>query len=137
MDTTQYFQPGMSNEKNYLIEDEHTAIHVGSGASRVLATPWMIAFMERVSHQLLAEYLPEGYSSVGVLVNVRHLAPTPVGETVRIKTEITAIDGSRITFNVQAWDKSEQVGSGQHERVVIEEVRFLRRVSAKREASSS
>jgi fluoroacetyl-CoA thioesterase len=137
MDTTEYFQPGMRNEKTYAIEDEHTAIHVGSGASRVLATPWMIAFMERVSHQLLARRLPEGYSSVGVLVNVRHLAPTPVGENVRITAEITAIDGSHITFSVQAWDNSEQVGSGQHERVVIDEARFLRRVSAKREAAAS
>lgn len=137
MDTTAYFRPGMRNEKTYSTEDEHTAIHVGSGASRVLATPWMIAFMERVSHQLLAEHLPEGYSSVGVLVNVRHLAPTPVGDKVRITTEITAVDGSHITFNVQAWDSSEQVGSGQHERVVIDETRFLRRVSAKREAANS
>ena len=137
MDTTEYFQPGMRNEKTYSIENEHTAIHVGSGASRVLATPWMIAFMERVSHQLLAKYLPEGYSSVGVLVNVRHLAPTPVGESVRITTEISAVDGSHIIFNVQAWDRSEQVGSGQHERVVIDEARFLRRVSAKRNAAAS
>ena len=137
MDTTAYFKPGMRNERTYSIEDEHTAIHVGSGASRVLATPWMIAFMERVSHQLLAEHLPKGYSSVGVLVNVRHLAPTPVGDKVRITTEITAFDGSHITFNVQAWDSSEQVGSGQHERVVVDEARFLRRVSAKREVASS
>ena len=137
MDTTVNFKPGMRNEKTYSIENEHTAIHVGSGASRVLATPWMIAFMERVSHQLLAEHLPEGYSSVGVLVNVRHLAPTPVGDKVRITTEIIAVDGSHITFNVQAWDRSEQVGSGRHERVVIDEARFLHRVSAKREAANS
>ncbi len=137
MDLTKYFQPGMQSEKSYSIEDEHTAIHVGSGASRVLATPWMIAFMERVSHQLLAKSLPEGYSSVGVMVNIRHLAPTPVGEEVQITTEITAVEGSHIMFTVQAWDRNEQVGSGQHERVVIDEARFLKRVAAKRGSASS
>lgn len=137
MDLTEYFQPGMQNENSYSIEDEHTAIHVGSGASRVLATPWMIAFMERVSHQLLAKSLPEGYSSVGVMVNIRHLAPTPVGEEVQITTEITAVEGSHIMFTVQAWDRNEQVGSGQHERVVIDEARFLKRVAAKRGSASS
>lgn len=137
MDLTVYFKAGMQNEKSYSIGDEHTAIHVGSGASRVLATPWMIAFMERVSHQLLAESLPEGYSSVGVMVNIRHLAPTPVGEDVRITAKIASVEGSHILFNVQAWDRNEQVGSGQHERVVIDEARFLNRVASKRDLASS
>jgi len=137
MELSELIHPGMQREDSFPISTENSAVHLGSGSSRVLATPWMIAFMERVSHQLLAKHLPEGYSSVGVLVNVRHLAPTPVGESVRITTEISAVDGSHIIFNVQAWDKSEQVGSGQHERVVIDEARFLRRVSAKRDATGS
>lgn len=125
-------QVGMYGEGSYLVGEEHSAIHIGSGSSRVLATPMMIAFMERVSHALLAEYLPTGYSSVGTLVNVRHVAPTPIGKNVRIRTEITEVDDRRVVFTVQAWDERELIGMGQHERFVIEEARFLKRVDNKR-----
>jgi fluoroacetyl-CoA thioesterase len=103
MELNEIFQPGMFREETFQVTDEHTAIHVGSGASRVLATPWMIAFMERVSHGMLSAKLPQGFSSVGVVVNVRHLAPTPVGETVRIRAEIISIDGWRVNLHVEAW----------------------------------
>jgi predicted thioesterase len=91
----------------------------------------MIAFMERAARDLLAEHLPDGFSSVGVLVNVRHLAPSPVGSTIRTLAEIQALEGLTVTFNVQAWDEREKVGEGQHQRVVIDEARFLKRVAAK------
>lgn len=133
MDLSEIIQPGVSREETFPVGEENTAIHVGSGSSRVLATPWMIAFMERVSHRLLAERLPEGSSSVGVLVQVEHLAPTPVGGDVRVRSEVQEVQGNRVTFAVEAWDEGEQVGRGLHRRVVIEEARFLRRVNAKRE----
>lgn len=132
MNPLEGFQPGMDREESFIVEDENTAFHVGSGTSRVLATPWMIAFMERNSHRLLAQHLPEGYSSVGVHVNVSHLAPTPVGNSIRVHAQITEINGSRITFNVQAWDEQEKIGDGTHQRYVIEEARFLKRVRSKR-----
>jgi fluoroacetyl-CoA thioesterase len=91
----------------------------------------MIAFMEGASHSLLAQYLPEGYSSVGTHVDVRHLAPTPQGSTVRVKTEVVEIEGNLVKFNVQAWDELEQIGSGLHERAIIEIARFQRRVATK------
>ncbi len=136
MHPLEVFQPGMNREENFIIAEEHTAIQVGSGTSRVLATPWMIAYMERNSHRLLAQHLPEGYSSVGVQVNVRHLAPTPVGNSVRVHTQITEIDGLRITFAVQAWDEGEKIGDGIHQRYVIEEARFLKRAESKRHVTS-
>lgn len=132
MNPLEIFQPGMDREESFLIEEEHTAMHVGSGTSRVLATPWMIAYMERNSHRLLAKSLPDGYSSVGVQVNVRHLAPTPVGKSVRVHSQITEIDGLRITFTVQAWDEVEKIGDGTHQRYVIEVARFLKRVESKK-----
>lgn len=128
---TQFFQPGMSREDTFLVKEKHAAIHMESGSLRVLATPWMIAFMERTARSLLAERLPGGYSSVGVLVNVRHLAPSPVGAQVRVRVEIESVDGTSVTFTVQAWDDHERVGGGQHQRVIIDEERFLRRVAAK------
>lgn len=136
MDLNEFLQPGMHNEETFQVTDERTAIQVGSGASRVLATPWMITFMERVSHRMLAAILPKGYSSVGVVVNVRHLAPTPVGEVVSVRTEIKAIDGWRVDFYVEAWDSKEKIGEGEHQRFVIDEQRFLKRVADKREPNA-
>jgi len=134
MDLIQILRPGMQREETFRVEEEHAAIHIGSGSSRVLATPWMIAFMERVSHRLVSENLPQGYSSVGVVVDVRHLAPTPIGGTVRVRAEIIELNGLNVALVVQAWDESERVGEGRHQRVVIDEARFLKRVEAKKPA---
>ncbi len=134
MEVNDLIHPGMTLEKTFVVQEQHLAAHLGSGSLRVLATPAMIAAMEAVSHTLLAQALPEGYSSVGTHVDVRHLAPTPLGSTVRVKTEVMEVDGIRVQFNVQAWDEREQVGSGLHERVVIDHARFLRRVASKSEA---
>ena len=131
MDLSEFIKPGMTLETTFQVEAQHRAAHIGSGSLRVLATPVMIAFMESTSHRLLAQRLPAGYSSVGMLVNVRHLAPTPLGSSVRVLSEVLEVDGLRVTFSVQAWDQSEQIGDGQHQRMVIEEARFLRRVEAK------
>jgi len=131
MDIAVLIKAGMTREDNFEISLENSAIHLGSGSARVLATPWMIAFMERVSHRLLACCLPEGYSSVGTHVDVRHLAPTPVGGMVRIRAEVLAVDGNRVDFSIEAWDNLEKIGEGKHERVVIEEARFWKRVEKK------
>ena len=131
MDLENVLKKGMTREETFQVAEEHAAAHVGSGGSRVLATPWMIAFMERVAYRLLAEHLPEGESSVGVLVDIHHLAPTPVGKSVRVKAEISDLAGSKVTFSVQAWDHVEKIGEGNHRRLVINEARFLRRVEAK------
>src|SRR5512146_749046 len=133
MNIGDFIQPGMINEMTFQVGEEQLAAHIGSGTLRVLATPAMIGFMERVSQLLLAERLPEGYSSVGALVEARHLAPTPFGFEVRVKSEVLAVEGNRVTFHVQAWDPVEQIGDARHDRIVIEESRFLRRVTAKSE----
>jgi len=92
-------KPGMTREEDFPVAEQNAAIHVGSGSSPVLATPWMIAFMERVSHRLLAEHLSPGETSVGIYLEIKHLAPTPVGGTVQVKTQITEILGNQVAFN--------------------------------------
>ena len=129
MEIADYIKPGITREQTITVTEEHTAAHVGSGSLRVLATPWMIAFMEKNSRIMLDEYLPEGYSTVGVLVNVRHLAPSAVGSTVRVTAEVKSVEGSKVILEVAAWDGEEQIGSGTHERFVIDVERFLKRVS--------
>lgn len=122
---------GMSREEAFTVKEEHSAAQVGSGAYQVLATPWLIAFMERAAHRLLAENLPEGRSSVGVRVEVQHLAPTPVGGVVRVSARITSVEGTRVDLAVSAWDGQEQVGTGTHRRVIVDDERFRRRIQEK------
>lgn len=132
MDLNQVITEGMKREETFQVGEENAAIHVGSGSSPVLATPWMIAFMERVSHRLLEEHLSSGETSVGVYLEIKHLAPTPVGATVQVRTEVVEVAGNQVTFKVQAEDHVEKVGEGIHRRAVIDEERFLRRVKAKK-----
>jgi len=122
---------GLIREETFQVTSENAAIHVRSGSSPVLATPWMIAFMERVSHRLLAEHLSPGETSVGIYLEIKHLAPTPVGASVQVKAEILEVAGNLITLNVETWDHVEKVGEGIHRRAVIDEARFLRRVKSK------
>jgi predicted thioesterase len=122
---------GMKSEQVFTVAEEHTAGHVGSGSLRVLATPSMIAYMERVARDLMEKDLPEGYSSVGAQVDVRHLAATPVGAKVRVSCEVIEVDGRRVDFSVEAWDEGEKIGEGRHRRYVIEVSRFLKRLEAK------
>jgi fluoroacetyl-CoA thioesterase len=131
MELPESIYPGLSREQTFTVDPENTAYHLGSGASRVLATPWMIAFMERTAHALLTCCLPQGTSSVGTHLDVRHLAPTPQGGQVRIRAEVLSIDGLKVIFALEAWDALEKVGEGRHERSVIDEARFLRRVDKK------
>jgi fluoroacetyl-CoA thioesterase len=127
---------GMKDEVTRVVEEQYTAFHVGSGSLKVLATPSMIAFMERASLEMLQRGLPEGQSTVGTVVNVRHLAATPAGQTVRVLSEVTGVEGRRVTLKVEVWDSREKVGEGVHERYIIDVERFLQRVQLKMEPDS-
>ena len=131
MELSELFRVEMVREEIFVVGQDNTASTVGSGGSQVLATPWMIAFMERAAHRLLAERLPAGMSSVGVHIDVNHLAPSPLGSQIRVRAEITNMEGLRVSFSVKAWDQLELVGEGTHQRVVIDESRFLSRVEKK------
>jgi fluoroacetyl-CoA thioesterase len=122
---------GMKEEQVFRVEEQYTAGHVGSGSLRVLATPSMIGFMERVASDLMGRNLPDGYSSVGVWVDVRHLAATPVDAQVRVACQVILIDGRKVDFSVEAWDEVEKIGQGRHQRVAIDVSRFLQRLQAK------
>ena len=131
MELNELIRVGLEIEKEYEVIEHHSAVHIGSGSQRVLATPWMITYMERTCRDLIAEYLPDGYASVGVHVDVRHLAPTPVGGMVWVLARVSHVEGLQVGLNVEARDKFEQIGKGNHTRVVIDEARFMKRVAAK------
>lgn len=119
---------GQALTQEFLVEEQHTAFHIGSGSVQVLATPIMIAFIENTALRLLDQSLVEGYSSVGTRVDVRHLAPSPLGRRVRVKVAVSQVAGLKITLQVEVWDGTTLVGDGTHERFVIEVARFIERV---------
>ena len=123
--------PGLVGQIEMVVHEENTARHLGSGNVAVLATPEMIMLMERAAVAAVDHLLPDGYRTVGVEVNVRHLAATPVGMRVRAQAELTAVEGRKLTFRVEAFDEVERIGEGAHRRVVIDVERFRARVEAK------
>ncbi len=114
-----------------MVDEQYTASQVGSGSLRVLSTPSMILMMERASHQLLARVLPQGYSSVGIHIEVRHLAPSPIGSLVHVRSEVMQVDERTAVFKLTAWDQFENIGEGIHTRALIDVERFLKRVASK------
>jgi fluoroacetyl-CoA thioesterase len=133
-DTTSQFPLGLTGEASMQVLPELTARHLGSGAVAVFATPEMVRLMERSAVQALAAHLAPGQQSVGTLVNIRHLAPTPLGATVTARAELIAVDGRRLTFRVSAHDGQETIGEGIHERAIIDLSRFEAKAKAKAEA---
>lgn len=123
---------GLKGEKRIKVEDRHTAAHFGSGGVCVLATPVMIGLMEGASLELMAKHLPEGYTTVGTSVNIKHLAATPVGMEVIAKTELIEIDGRRLVFKVEAFDEVDKIGEGIHERFIVDEERFMKKNEEKK-----
>ena len=124
--------PGMVREETFLVEEQHTAYHIGSGDEKVLGTPWMISFMERVSNRLVAAQLPEGQISVGVHIDVRHLAATPVNVEILVRAEVLEVLKNRVKLSIEAWDNQDKIGEGTHLRVVVDKERFMTGVLAKR-----
>lgn len=123
--------PGLTGDVAREVSDEITADAMGSGGVRVLGTPALIMLMEQAALTAVEPYLAEGQTTVGTHLDVRHLAATPVGMTVTVRARLIEVDGRRLTFEVEAHDEREQVGSGRHERFVIDRERFLRRVAEK------
>lgn len=124
-------EPGVTGEMSLTVAEEHSARHLGSGNLRVFATPAMIALMEGAAVAAIDGLLPEGQASVGIEIHVRHLAATPLGETVRARAEVTSVDGRQITFRVQAWDARDMIGEGTHTRFIIDLDRYWARVERK------
>src|SRR3954449_5781877 len=87
---------------------------------QVFATPWMVTIMENAALNAIRDYLDPGESAVGMAVNIKHLAATPVGHQVTATAEVTKVYGRQVEFNVSARDQMEEIGSGTHERMVVD-----------------
>ncbi len=122
---------GLSGSSELIVAVEHTAPRVGSGRIAVLATPVMINVIEAAALAAIEHLLPEGHQSLGIHLDVRHFAATPVGLTVTARAEVTAVEGRTVTFRVEARDDREVIGDGTHQRVVVNVARFDQRVQRK------
>jgi fluoroacetyl-CoA thioesterase len=124
---------GAEGEFALVIQPEHLANRFKDAAlPPVLATPVMIMIMENAALNAIKPYLESGESAVGTAIDIRHLAPTPAGATVVGKAQVTHVDGRRVSFAVRASDDKEEIGTGTHERMVVELARLARRLDAKR-----
>lgn len=108
-----------------------SAINYGSGAVDVYSTPAMIALLESSARNAVDLHLPKGYTTVGIKVDVKHLAATPIGSRIKASAELIEVDGKRLVFKVEAFDEVEKIGEGIHERFVIEVDKFMSRLDKK------
>jgi fluoroacetyl-CoA thioesterase len=123
---------GMFKEIMTEVTREMTAKHLGSGSAEVLSTPTMILLMEEAARILAEEYLPEGKTTVGVAVNVRHVRAVPLGEKVVVRAEVMAVEGKRVMYWVEAKWKNRLVGYGYHERAIIDIEEFNKKLNEER-----
>lgn len=122
---------GMKGEAFNEVEREDTAQIVGSGSLLVYATPCMVALMEGAACEAIAEAMPEDQTTVGIELNIQHLAATPVGHEVRAEATVTAVEGKIITFELAAFDEAGPIGKGTHKRCIVNSQKFLDKTYAK------
>ena len=114
------------------VTDQNAISFLGRDDARVLATPWLIMYLEMTARDAVKPCLLDDEDTVGTQVNVRHLAATPIGAEARFEAEVIRVEGRRVEFRVEAWDATEKIAEGTHERAVIDIGRFAERVQTKR-----
>ncbi len=123
---------GTKHEVTVTVSKEITAVSAKSGSLEVLATPFMIALMEQAASELCDKFVPEGISTVGTAISVSHLAATCVGAKVRAVATVTAFDGRKVSFDVEAYDNAGLIGKGTHERFTIKIDSFMRKATERK-----
>ena len=122
---------GLNSEITITVTESDTAAKLGSGLVPVFGTPALVGLMEAAAVKALEGHLSKHQTTVGGRIDVRHLAATPVGMTVRARAELTTIEGRKLTFQIEAWDEVEKVGEALHERYMIKTEKFISRAQAK------
>jgi fluoroacetyl-CoA thioesterase len=127
---------GASASKSVIVTRELTVAHFHPDMPEVYGTPLMIYLMEVAAADAIQKYLPEGWVSVGVLVDVKHLAATPIGLTVTASAEVVFVEDQTVIFAIEAHDGVEKIGEGRHVRAPVHLERFVQRVKVKSSAAS-
>lgn len=129
--TRKTMETGIIGKEELIVNEMNTAEALGSGSLAVFATPAMIALMEKTARLSVAPFLEDGQSTVGTLVNVKHLSASPVGMKITCRTELKEIDRRRLVFHVECSDEAGIIGEGEHERFIIDEAKFMTKTEAK------
>jgi predicted thioesterase len=125
---------GDKGHASLTVTADRTADALGKRGVKVFATPFLVALIEDAAGKVIESHLTPGGSSVGTMVDVKHLAATPVGMNVRAEATLLETDGRRFLFAVEAWDDKEKIGEGRHERFAVPDLdKFLARVMKKTE----
>lgn len=127
---------GTKHEVNTVVTEEITAAKMKSGSLDVLATPFMVALMEQAASELCDKYVDEGISTVGTALNIAHLAATCVGAKVSAVATVTAFDGRKISFDVEAYDNAGLIGKGTHERFTVKIDKFMLKAEERKNISA-
>ena len=122
---------GTSGELKFVVEQKHCIDFATDGMTTILSTPNLIGLLERTARQTLAPFLESDERSVGTEVEVRHLAATPLGQTVICTAKVISTDGRQIGFQIEARDQHEVIAKGLHKRAVIQVESFAKRVQRK------
>lgn len=126
-------EPGQSAEVERVVTPDLTADVLGNPGVKVLATPFVVTLLENAAHAVMKPHLPPGAGTVGTMVEMKHLAATPLGMKVRAKATLIETDGKRCLFQVEAYDEVEKIAEGRHERFVVPNLeKFLDRAMKKR-----
>ena len=124
-------QPGVSDEQTITTTKEMGIVHLGPDAPSMYSTPAMVSLIEATCVRLMTRYVDQGEQSVGFHVDVRHLAPTPIGKQVTAKVTLQKIDGRRYMFDVEVTNEDGvKIGEGIHERALIDISRFAQRAQS-------
>ncbi|MCP4785679.1 MAG: thioesterase [Fuerstiella sp.] len=122
---------GTVGEERFLVSEEHLIDFAHDGMPAILCTPWLIWFLEHAARNAMLPLLEPGESTVGVVINVEHLAPTPPGAQVVCRARVIYSDGPLVSFQFEAHDEHEKIASGTHKLRVIQAARLAKKVEAK------
>ena len=124
-------RPGQAAEIRFVVETTHIIDFAEEGMPAVLSTPWLIWFMEHTARKAMLPHLEPTESTVGTLVDIEHLAPTPLGQAVNCRAQVLRSEGGQFLFKLEAFDEQEKIASGLHNLCVIDKSRFSERVASK------
>ena len=120
---------------NFVIEkvvtEDMLAVNVGSGSLRVLATPTVVALMEEASTKLADTFLDEGLTTVGTMVEIQHISPSPIGAKIKVESKLISNDGRSFKFEVTAYDNAGMIVNGTHNRVSVKSEKFQKKADEK------
>ena len=118
-------EKGLTYTSTLVVTKDHVAAVMGSGDLHVFATPAMVALMENAAMLAVADYLPEGSTTVGAMMNTSHVKPSPVDEMIQATAVLTGIEGRKLTFSIKAEDSKGVIGEAEHVRYIVDREKFM------------